>query len=85
MECLPKDIQRRIESQEARIDRVWEERKAAVAAAGIRRLPRKPPIYTEGQGGTTSNMIPSPSHFTKDPPSNISHIRTRPATNNLFR
>ena len=47
---LPEDIQRRTESQEARIDRVWEERKAAAVAAGIRGLPPRPSICTYGQG-----------------------------------
>ena len=50
MEYLPEYIQRRIESQEAMLGMIWEERKAAAASAGIRRVPRRPSIYTYCQG-----------------------------------
>ena len=69
MEYLPEDIQRRIESQEARIHRVWEERKAVAAAAGRRRVPCRPSIYTYGQGEgmryTSASGVSFPSTSSK--------------------
>ena len=38
MESLPEDIQRRTASQEARIDRLWKQSKAAVATKSLRQL-----------------------------------------------